>query len=122
MLDKDKIVVCTVCPLSCEISISVDDSDSIVKVASYRCARGLEYARAEHENPVRTLTTTVRIEGALHPLLPVRTDTPIAKGLLFRVMEETRQIQVQAPVTVGDVIIPNVLGSGANLIATRTLA
>lgn len=36
-------------------------------------------------------------------------------------MEEIRKCQVKAPVRAGTVLIPNVLGLGADVIATKTV-
>jgi CxxC motif-containing protein len=67
------------------------------------------------------LTTTVRIKGGVHPLLPVRTDQPIPKQKLREAMLATADLVVEAPVIMGDVVVENFLGLGVNLIATRDL-
>ena len=54
-------------------------------------------------------------------MLPVRTDEPIPKRLLFSVIEELANIEMQAPVKVSDVIIGDITGTGANIVATRNM-
>jgi CxxC motif-containing protein len=40
---------------------------------------------------------------------------------MFDIMKEIFKIQVEAPVKRGSIICKNICGSGANLVATRTL-
>ncbi len=113
-----KQFICTVCPRGCRLS--VDENDGY-KVYGNSCPRGEQYGKNEATNPVRTLTSTVKITGAALTRCPVRTDKPIPKGLLFEAMEELNRITVSSPLHRGDVIIADLLGTGANLIATRDL-
>ena len=52
---------------------------------------------------------------------PVRTDGSIPKPLIFDAMDEINDVVLQAPVSVGDVVIENLAGSGVALIATRDI-
>jgi len=70
---------------------------------------------------MRILTTTVRIEGARWPVIPVRTDRPVPKRLFPHIMKKLSRIDLQAPVSVLHVVVSNAAGTGANIIATRTL-
>jgi len=106
-----KTVTCTICPKGCEIEVSLNS------VTGYSCDRGKEYATAEVTNPVRILTTTVRVTGGAAKLLPVRSKGPIPKGLLFKAMEECSRKEVDLGVKMGDVIIPNIAGSGIDMVA-----
>ena len=54
-------------------------------------------------------------------MLPVRSSAPIPRTLLEHCAEETRTLSVAAPVDSYQVLISNVLGSGADLIASMTL-
>jgi len=118
----EKLIVCTVCPMSCEVKLTIDEAtNEVIKVEGNKCPRGKKYALKEFTAPERTLTSTVKIINGVHPLLPVRTDKPIPKGQLFAVMELTKEFQATAPVQVGDVLIENILNTGANLIASRNI-
>jgi len=57
----------------------------------------------------------------VHPLLPVRTDRPIPKDKLREAMRATAELEVEAPVKMGDVLVENFLGLGVRLIASRSL-
>lgn len=118
----DKLVVCTVCPMSCEVKLTIDEkTNDIVKVENNRCPRGKNYAEKEFYAPERTLTTTVKVDGGVHPLVPVRTDKPIPKERMLEVMEETARVRVTAPLKMGDIIVEDILGTGANLVASRDI-
>ena len=86
-----------------------------------KCRRGVEYVRQEFYNPQRVLTTTVKLKGSRFPLLPVRTNKPIPKKMLRKCMRYLANIEVRAVVKLGEVIVPNILGTGANIISTRNL-
>lgn len=95
--------------------------ESGLKVIGNKCPRGLDYAVRELTNPTRPLTTTVNIQNGLLNRLPVRTDKDIPKEKIFEVLNEISKIEVKAPIKAKDVILSNVLGTGANIIASRSM-
>ena len=119
-LSTIKVIRCIVCPTGCEIKVMKDLSETI-SFKGYTCERGLEYAQQEFYEPKRILTSTIRIENGLLPLAPVRTDKPILKEKLRNVLNEIAKMKIEAPIKMGDIIIENVLGLGANVIASRDL-
>lgn len=112
-----KTITCTACPLGCEISVAMEDG-KITDISGYTCHRGEAYARAEATDPRRTLTTTVRVQGGGSPLVPVKSQKPLPRGMLFDGMKEIKRAAVKAPVGIGDVIIKNILGTGIDIVAT----
>ena len=108
------------CPLS-NVSLQLGENGEILSLTGNRCNRGKVYAVKEHENPERTLTTIVKVQGGLHPVLPVRTNQPIPKDKLRDGMLAAAKVQAQAPVTMGDVIVRNFLGLGVDLVASRDI-
>lgn len=108
--------ICIVCPKGCHLE--VDDN---LKVTGNSCKRGETYGISEATNPVRMVTSTVKIKSELMTRLPVRTDQAIPKSRIFDVMAEINKLEVTAPVAIKDVLIADVLGLGANIIATRTV-
>ncbi|HOA85313.1 MAG TPA: DUF1667 domain-containing protein, partial [Bacillota bacterium] len=110
-------LICIVCPKGCEISVEYDETTKeVLNMTGHACRRGEEYARAECIAPKRTLTTTVRIKGG--GLLPVRTDKPIPRELMFECMKVINRAEAPKDAKIGDVIIPNILGTGSNIIAS----
>ena len=108
-------MICIICPRGC--SLSAEISDSGVKVSGNACPKGKEYAINECTNPVRTVTATVRVSNRCNTMVSVKTETPVAKDAMLSVMQALRQITVQAPVHMGDVILENVCG--AKIVATK---
>ena len=78
-----KELVCITCPSGCHLQAVLDEQNNVLSVSGNRCPRGEAYARSELIAPRRMLTSTVRIEGALHPLLPVATSAPVLKSRIF---------------------------------------
>lgn len=113
----EKNITCIVCPQGCDISVEGDGKE-IRSMKGHNCKRGETYASAEFIHPVRILTSTVKVKGGTIPIVAVRTEKPIPKELLFRGMEEIRKAEAAVPVKRGDVIIPDILGTGVNLVAT----
>jgi len=117
---EKKHFTCVICPIGCEIDVELQDSD-VVSMKGSKCTKGQEFVLQELEEPMRILTTTVRMKGAKWAMLPVRADKPIPQRLLFSVIEELAKIELQAPVKVSDVVIRDVAGTGANIVATRNM-
>lgn len=111
-------LTCIVCPVGCQLEVDIEHN---YKVTGNQCERGIEYAKKELTNPTRTLTSTVKIEGGIYSRLPVKTDQEIAKGLIFDVMKQLDDVVVIAPVQMGDIVLENVLGTGINIVATRSM-
>lgn len=80
-------------------------------ITGYTCKRGEEYGKQEFAHPVRILTSTVKLEGADQPLLPVRSEKPVPKELLADCMKVLKAVDVKAPVKRYDVIVENICGA-----------
>ncbi|MFH5836321.1 DUF1667 domain-containing protein [Proteiniclasticum sp. C24MP] len=115
-----KEMICIVCPKGCRLQVD-EKPDGEIIVMGNGCNRGIPYAKKELTNPTRVITSTVKITGGIHKRLPVKTSTDIPKGLNFDVMRELEKIEVVAPIKVGTVLIKNVLGTGADIVATRNM-
>ena len=113
-----KELTCIVCPKGCRLRV---DEENGFTVTGNACPRGAEYGRAELTNPTRVLTSTVCVSGGAHPRCPVKTDGPLPKGTLFEAMALLDGIRLKAPVSLGQVVVRNVCGTGVNIVATRSL-
>jgi CxxC motif-containing protein len=120
MAAEKKHFVCVVCPIGCEIDV-VHDGSKIISMEGNRCEKSEEFVSQELIEPMRILTTTVRIQGSRWPVIPVRTDRAVPKRLFPRIMQRLRRTELQAPVNMLDVVAGDVLRTGANIIATRTM-
>ncbi|MBQ8640756.1 MAG: DUF1667 domain-containing protein [Clostridia bacterium] len=115
-------LTCVVCPAGCRITVILEDG-KVTDVTGQTCPRGKTYAVSEVTHPVRTLTTTVLLEGAVcgAKTLPVKTNKPISKELLFAAMQELAGFTVSAPVSTGTVLLKDFMEPGVDLIACKTV-
>jgi CxxC motif-containing protein len=120
MAAEKKRFLCVVCPVGCEIDV-VHDGSNIISMEGNKCEKSEEFVKQELIEPMRILTTTIRIDGSRWPVIPVRTDKAVPKRLFPRVMKRLRRIKLQAPVNMLDVVVGDILYTGANVIATRTM-
>ena len=59
--------------------------------------------------------------GALHRRLPVKTSGPVRKALVFQTMQLLEGVEVASPVKRGQIILPNILGTGVDVVATKDM-
>lgn len=113
-----KNLICIVCPRGCRLTV---DEENSYLVKGNACPRGEEYGKNEIMNPVRTVTTTVRIQSDVMKLCPVRTEKPIPKDKMFECVEALNKIVLKAPVKTGDIACKNLLSTGVDVIVTRDI-
>lgn len=113
-----KNLICITCPVGCMLEVTVVDGE-IEKVIGNTCKRGDEYARKELVNPTRVVTTTVRVKGRSE-MLPVKTKTDIPKGKIFDCLKMVKEVEVDLPVRVGDVVFCD-KESGIEVVATKSV-
>lgn len=117
---------CTTCPSECLLTVEVErDADrALVEVRSVTgnsCPRGDKFAHQELTCPMRVLTTTVAVSGGDEALLPVRTVEAIPLALHAKAMDLIRCLVVEAPIRMSDVVLPNLLDTGTDLIASMDI-
>ncbi|WP_352419769.1 DUF1667 domain-containing protein [Proteiniborus sp.] len=117
-----KDMVCIVCPLGCKLKVIKDDtSQTGYTVEGNRCFRGADYGVKELTNPTRVLTTTVIMSDAPVKRLPVRTSGAIPKHLIRQAMDIINKVEVKAPIQVGQIIIKNILDTGVDVVASKSM-
>jgi len=114
-------IVCIGCPLGCRTTLRISDRGEVIKVLGYKCNQGRQYILEEYRNPVRIFTTTVLTEKSSRSLLPVRTNRPILKSRLREATLTLVGVKAKPPVKVGRVILPDLLNSGVEVVATDDL-
>lgn len=132
-----KELVCITCPLGCRLSVETLPGGEL-SVSGNRCPRGAAYAREEFLAPKRVVTATARISCAAplpacpdesgprlsHGLIrraPVRTTAPFPKESVPALLEAIYKLELRLPITRGEVVLRNALGTGIDVIATRTI-
>ena len=110
-------LTCIICPRGCSLTVTQDEKG--LSVTGHTCPKGEKYAIDECTNPVRTVTSTVRVNNRKDTMVSVKTAAPVPKGSMMDVMAILRDITVAAPVAIGDVIATDVFGT--TVIATKAI-
>ena len=108
-------LTCIVCPKGCPLKVTLEGKE-VVSVEGHTCKRGEVYARTECLAPMRTLTTTAAVIGG--GVVPVKTDRTVPKELLLACMKEINALRVSADAAIGEVVLENLLDTGANVVVT----
>ena len=108
------------CPLGCRIKVHVEGKE-VKQVEGEGCKKGVKYVQQEVTFPGRILTTTVLTDSPEMPLLPVRSNKALPKEKLIACMKQISKHSVTGSVKLGQTVIKNILGLGADIIACRTI-
>ena len=119
-MTEEKEITCIVCPLGCKILLKKTRCQVEV-LSGNKCKQGIDYAINEALDPRRMLTTSVLVENGEWALVSVKSSDPVQKDKVFAVLREIRKIKVKAPVKAGDIIIKNVIGTGIDILATKSI-
>jgi CxxC motif-containing protein len=111
-----KDMVCFICPQSC--LLSVQETGGEIRVENNRCHRGTEFAAKELGDPERTLTSTMRVNNGILPLVSIRSENPVKKAELKDLVKYFDGITVDAPVSSGQRLFSNIGKNKVNIIAT----
>jgi CxxC motif-containing protein len=115
-----KELVCINCPTGCYLTVDYQET-TVHCVKGNRCKIGVEYAEKEIVNPMRTLTSTVIVKGGDLPLVSVRTNKPIPKGMLLKTMDLLASVEVEAPLEIGQLVVADLFGLGVDVVATKNI-
>jgi len=112
-------IVCVQCPMGCKLKIIMDEENKISDISGYTCERGKQYAVQEITDPKRIIPSSIKVVNGELPLVSVKIDRPVSKKLISEIMLIIKKSAVTAPVKVGQVLVKNILGTGADIVATR---
>jgi CxxC motif-containing protein len=112
-------LVCFVCPNSCRLVVIEKNNE--LKVYNNRCPLGIDFARREINDPERTLTSTIKIDGGELPLVSVRSNNPVKRYELRDLIKQLDSITISAPISIGQVVMRNMGIKKVNIIATRQI-
>lgn len=113
-------LTCINCPMGCPLTVEME-GDEVISVTGNTCKRGDTYARKEVSNPTRIVTSTVKVTGGKADMVSVKTREDIPKGKIFDCVKALKGVEVEAPVHIGDVIVPNAAGTGIDIVATKNV-
>jgi len=111
-----KELTCIVCPRGCHLQVDDD-----MNVTGNFCPRGKQYAISELTHPVRTITSSIRVNNRPYTLVSVKTSGAVPKDKIFDVMREIDALEVSAPTRIGDVVKANILGLNVDIIITKNI-
>ena len=115
-MSKTRNLTCIVCPRGCQMVVTLSNDGRVEEVVGNFCKRGVAYANDECTNPRRTVTSTMRTAGG--GVVAVKTHGSVPKEKMFDVMAEINRTTADDGVSIGDVLIENVCGTGVNVVAT----
>ena len=113
-------LTCIGCPMGCALTVELDGG-AVVSVRGNTFPRGDAYARKEVTAPTRIVTTTVRVTGGKLAAVSCKTRSDIPKGKIFDVVRALKTVEIPAPVTIGQVLLPNAARTGVDVIATKNV-
>ena len=114
---KQRDLICIGCPMGCMLHVEFEQG-SIESISGNLCKIGATYAAKEVTSPARTVTSTVKVINGQSVLVPVKTSMEIPKDRIMDCMAAIKSCRVTAPVYIGEVILKNVAGTDASIIAT----
>lgn len=113
-------LTCIRCPMGCLITVEMD-GDKVLTITGNTCKQGELYARKEVVDPTRIVTSTVKVTGGKAGIVSVKTNGDVPKGKIFDCIKALKGVEVEAPVHIGDVIVPDVAGTGVDITATKNV-
>lgn len=117
---EQKILTCIGCPLGCQINVELENG-AVISVTGNTCKRGNDYVRKEVTSPTRIVTSTIKVIGGSAPTVSVKTKSDIPKDKIFDCIKVLKELVVQAPVSIGDVVLENAAGCGSDIVATKNV-
>lgn len=113
-------LTCVLCPVGCELEVRRGEGEEI-EVTGNQCDKGIPFAVEEVLRPKRNLATSVPVRGTASRMVSVRLSGPVPREMIFPILAEIAKLRPEAPVRRGQVLVAGVLGTGVDVIATRTM-
>lgn len=113
-------LTCIGCPMGCLLTIE-HENNQILHVSGHSCKIGIEYARNECTNPTRLVTSTLPLKGGIYDRVPVKTLLPIPKAKINECMICLKDVIINAPVHLGDILYPDIASTGIPIVATQSI-
>lgn len=118
-MQKTEMITCINCPMGCRMEVTLED-DQVISVKGNTCKRGETYAHQECTLPLRMITAVAPVRNSDVPV-SLKTRTPIPKAKIDACMRAIDALELTAPIHAGDVLIENVVDTGVDVIATKSI-
>ena len=118
-----KTLTCILCPIGCTLGVQLTDQDTNneYEISGGKCPKGQAYALEEMTSPKRTLQSSIGVEGGHLPLVSIKTSSPVPKEKIMELMAYINDLSFEAPIQIGDILVENILGLGASIVATKNI-
>ena len=122
MIDRSVVdrLTCVLCPVGCELEVRKDEAGEL-DVRGNQCDKGVPFAVEEVLRPRRNLATSIPVRGTASKMVSVRLSGPVPREMIFPILAEIAKLRPEVPVRRGQILITDVLGTGVDVIATRTV-
>lgn len=104
---------CIMCPLGCELIVKVEGER--ILVSGNNCIRGEQYAKSELTNPVRSISSLVKVADG--SVIQVKTDGQIPKSKIMECMDYLSGIVLKTRPKYHEIVVNNIFGTGINIIS-----
>lgn len=118
-MQKTELITCINCPMGCRMEVTLEDG-AVISVKGNTCKRGETYAHQECTQPLRMITAVAPVKNSFAPV-SLKTRTPIPKSKITECMRAIDALELEAPIHAGDVLISDVVGTGVDVIATKSV-
>ncbi len=118
MTETIKELICICCPKGCHLRV---DTANDYAVTGNACPNGAAYGKEELTYPPASLPAPCALRVGCTRRCPVKTAQAVPKETMFSVMAAMNTAALQAPVHTGDVVLPDVCGTGVDVVATRNM-
>ena len=116
----EQTITCINCPVGCRMVVRLNENGQFESVSGNNCKRGAVYAKQECTQPLRMVTAVFPVEGSTVPL-SVKSSKPIPRNMILMVMKTLSEIKVKTPVQIGQLIVTDIMGTGADIVATKSV-
>jgi CxxC motif-containing protein len=113
-------LTCVLCPVGCELEVRKDPAGEL-QIQGNQCDKGIPFAVEEVLHPERNLATSVPVRGTAAKMVSVRLSRSVPREMIFPILAEIAKLRPEAPVRRGQVLIADILGTGVDVVATRTV-
>lgn len=111
-------ITCVCCSNNCVVRVDETNHNA---VSGNRCSNGEAYAIHELTNPKRQVNASVRIAGADVEHINVKTDRAVKLEHLDNILDVLKELHLEAPIFVSQVLVRDIAGTGANLVSCQTV-
>lgn len=117
---EEKKLTCICCPMGCQLQVTIRDGQ-VEKVEGNTCKRGAEYREKRGDQPDKNCDNDSAVHGGSLPVVPVKTASDIPKSAVMDCIRQLKEVVVEAPVYIGDVVLTEVAGTKIAVIITKNI-